>query len=166
MHKAIQFHQDHTDTLLFTRTVIVNAETGKSPIKALGRQRRLTPLGRWSVRHCLTCTRLISKVDAVQVKAEDPDLQKTVTYNDLYITIQPVGPDYPGDSAYDQLNHTVTQTIHYVKADGSEAAPDSVKTLTFTRTAKFNVETQKVESYSDWVAVDGDTFAEVKSALM
>lgn len=154
---------DHTDTLLFTRTVIVDAETGA-----------ITDQGTWTPTTTDTFGEVVSptlpnlyttdkKFDAVQVKAEDADLEKTITYNDLYITIQPEGPDYPGNSAADQLNHTVTQTIHYVKADGTEAAPDSVKTLTFTRTAKFNVETQKVESYSDWVAVDGDTFAEVKS---
>jgi hypothetical protein len=41
-----------------------------------------------------------------------------VVYNDLYLVVEPDGP-YVGGTSQELQNETVTQTIHYVKADGS-----------------------------------------------
>jgi hypothetical protein len=112
------------------------------------------------VKDQFTTTKAIPET---KVTADTADITETVQYNDLYQVVQPEGPDYPGDTTQDLLNKTVTATIHYLKADGSVAAPDDVQTLAFKRTATINVETGKIVDYGDWQAVDGDSFKDVES---
>ena len=57
----------------------------------------------------------------------------------------------------------VQQTIHYLYEDGTEAAPDKVDTVTFTRTVTTNEATEET-TYGEWQAKDNDTtFEEVAS---
>jgi hypothetical protein len=157
---------DHVASLAFTRTATINVETGK-----------VTDFGDWQAVNGDTFAIVVSpeiadqftntkQIDAVQVAADADDLVETVTYQDLYVTVQPEGPDYPGASNPVDLHQTVKQTIHYVKADGSEAASDHVATLAFTRTAKVNVETGAVVDYGQWQAGTTDTFAIVVSPIV
>ncbi|TIH99483.1 YSIRK-type signal peptide-containing protein, partial [Streptococcus suis] len=55
----------------------------------------------------------------------------------------------------DQLTETVTRTIRYVYANGSQAFEPSEKTLHFTRTATANPLTGDI-SYSEWTSTDAD----------
>lgn len=50
----------------------------------------------------------------------------------------------------------VQQTIHYLYEDGTEAAPDKVDTVTFTRTVTTNEATEET-TYGEWQAKDDDT---------
>ncbi len=49
----------------------------------------------------------------------------------------------------DDLEKTVTRTIHFVDENGNKVADDSVQSVTFSRTAKLD-KNGKVISYSDW----------------
>ncbi len=91
----------------------------------------------------------------------------------------PDGPRYPADSA--NLNKDVTNTIHYVYADGTTAKPSHTQTLTFVGSGVIDKVTgQYVEVDEDgnvkldengnpipgkltWTASDGTTFIEVVS---
>ncbi|NQH33489.1 YSIRK-type signal peptide-containing protein, partial [Streptococcus suis] len=59
------------------------------------------------------------------------------------------------DVPEDELRETVTRTIHYVYADGSEASSSVEKVLEYTRTATANPLTGEI-SYSPWVSTDND----------
>ncbi|MFP7774906.1 mucin-binding protein, partial [Ligilactobacillus sp. LYQ112] len=48
-----------------------------------------------------------------------------------------------------ELTHTVHQTIHYVYSDGSQAAPDATRDVTFQRNATKNNVTGAI-TYTDW----------------
>ena len=91
----------------------------------------------------------------------------------------PDGPKYPADSA--NLNKDVTNTIHYVYADGTTAKPSHTQTLTFVGSGVIDKVTgQYVEVDENgnvkldengnlipgkltWTASDGTTFVEVVS---
>ena len=74
-----------------------------------------------------------------------------------------VTPTDPSDPNYDATHQTVTETVNYVKGDGSKAADTVTKTLNFTRTATVDSVTGKVIKYGDWTAVTGDTFDDITS---
>jgi hypothetical protein len=57
------------------------------------------------------------------VKAEDGDIEETVQYDPLFVTVPPDGP-YIGDTSKELLNTETTLTIHYVDKDGNQVAPD------------------------------------------
>ena len=59
------------------------------------------------------------------------------------------------------LSHTVNQTIHYVYSNGSQAAPDATKAITFTRNATKNNVTGAI-TYTDWTPTN-QTFEPVTS---
>ncbi|HFI0324636.1 TPA: GEVED domain-containing protein, partial [Streptococcus suis] len=59
------------------------------------------------------------------------------------------------DVPEDELRETVTRTIHYVYADGSEASSSVEKVLQYTRTATANPLTGEI-SYSPWESTDND----------
>ncbi|GAB2027750.1 mucin-binding protein [Lactovum odontotermitis] len=60
----------------------------------------------------------------------------------------------------------ITETIHYVYEDGSEAAPDKTDKVSFTREVTTNLATGEV-TYGAWTAENGDTrFDAVTSPLI
>ncbi|HFI0441446.1 TPA: MucBP domain-containing protein [Streptococcus suis] len=59
------------------------------------------------------------------------------------------------DVPEDELRETVTRTIHYVYANGSEASSSVEKVLQYTRTATANPLTGEI-SYSPWESTDND----------
>jgi hypothetical protein len=154
---------DYTETLAFTRTATVNVETGEIVEKSDWQPVTTDTFADVTSPTIDDLFTTDKQIKGVQVKAEDANIETTVVYKELYLIVQPDGPDYPGNLSKEQLNETVMRTIHYVKADGSEASKDFVQTLHFTRTAKFNLETETVENFTDWVPVTSDTFSEVKS---
>ncbi|WP_288761365.1 mucin-binding protein [uncultured Lacticaseibacillus sp.] len=78
--------------------------------------------------------------------------------------VDPENPDGPKTGTYyDDTNATVTQTITYVKADGSTAAPTLNTPLSFTRTVTIDEVTGAVVSTGDWAPTTTDTFAAVDS---
>ena len=91
----------------------------------------------------------------------------------------PDGPKYPADSA--NLNKDVTNTIHYVYADGATAKPSHTQTLTFVGSGvidkvtgqyveidengnvKLDANGNPILGNLTWTASDGTTFIEVVS---
>ena len=91
----------------------------------------------------------------------------------------PDGPKYPADSA--NLNKDVTNTIHYVYADGTTAKPSHTQTLTFVGSSvidkvtgqyvevdengnvKLDENGNPIPGKLTWTANDGTTFIEVVS---
>jgi len=91
----------------------------------------------------------------------------------------PDGPKYPADSA--NLNKDVTNTIHYVYADGTTAKPGHTQTLTFVGSGvidkvtgqyvevdengnvKLDANGKPIPGKLTWTAGDGTTFIEVVS---
>ena len=91
----------------------------------------------------------------------------------------PDGPKYPADSA--NLNKDVTNTIHYVYADGTTAKPSHTQTLTFVGSGvidkvtgqyvevdengnvKLDENGNPIPGKLTWTASDGTTFIEVVS---
>ncbi len=91
----------------------------------------------------------------------------------------PDGPKYPADSA--NLNKDVTNTIHYVYADGTTAKPSHTQTLTFVGSGvidkvtgqyvevdengnvKLDANGKPIPGKLTWTASDGTTFIEVVS---
>ena len=91
----------------------------------------------------------------------------------------PDGPKYPADSA--NLNKDVTNTIHYVYADGTTAKPSHTQTLTFVGSGvidkvtgqyvevdengnvKLDENCNPIPGKLTWTASDGTTFIEVVS---
>ncbi len=91
----------------------------------------------------------------------------------------PDGPKYPADSA--NLNKDVTNTIHYVYADGTTAKPSHTQTLTFVGSGvidkvtgqyvevdengnvKLDENGNPIPGKLTWTASDGTTFVEVVS---
>ena len=91
----------------------------------------------------------------------------------------PDGPKYPADSA--NLNKDVTNTIHYVYADGTIAKPSHTQTLTFVGSGvidkvtgqyveidengnvKLDANGNPILGKLTWTASDGTTFIEVVS---
>lgn len=77
----------------------------------------------------------------------------------------PAGPKWPAGSGKDALIKAVTETIHYVYVDGSQAAPDATATVTYTRIATVD-EVAGTLTYAEWTADGDSTFAAVKSPLI
>ncbi len=91
----------------------------------------------------------------------------------------PDGPKYPADSA--NLNKDVTNTVHYVYADGTTAKPSHTQTLTFVGSGvidkvtgqyveidengnvKLDANGNPILGKLTWTASDGTTFIEVVS---
>ncbi|MEC5317319.1 hypothetical protein NGF69_17320, partial [Enterococcus casseliflavus] len=91
--------------------------------------------------------KMVDKV--TDLTAESEDFEITVTYSPNMIE--------------STETKEVKRMIHYVYEDGKEAAPDSVDTVTFTRTVTTNEATGK-NTYGEWQAQDDDTmFDEVLS---
>jgi hypothetical protein len=101
-------------------------------------------------------------VPATQATAEAAPIVETVIYSQRFVTVQPDGP-YIGETSKDLMNEAVTQTIHYLKPDGSYAIQDRITTLDFTRTATVNAETGEVIAWGAWTPTTTDTFAELVS---
>lgn len=72
-------------------------------------------------------------------------------------TNYPGGPKYPADTGRDSLQQTVTRTIMYQYATGKLAAATVNQSVTFERTATFDMVTGKQLIYSDWVVAPGQT---------
>ncbi|GAB2026122.1 hypothetical protein OfM2_00240 [Lactovum odontotermitis] len=87
------------------------------------------------------------------------------------VSVDTLPESFDADTATDQivyihLSHAtedsqeskeVSETIHYVYEDGSEAAPDKTDKVTFTRTNTTDKVTGEVISSTDWVAENDDT---------
>lgn len=69
----------------------------------------------------------------------------------------PDGPKYPAGTAQTDLQKTVTRTIEYQYADGTEAATPVQQSVTFDRTATFDMVTGDRLTYSDWAVATGQS---------
>ncbi|WP_164512073.1 mucin-binding protein [Lacticaseibacillus daqingensis] len=102
-------------------------------------------------------------LDAKVVTATDTDSDHTFRYAIATVVVPPEGPYIEGIKA-DDLNATVTQTIHYVDVATNKAlAPDRITTLTFKRSALVDYEHldaagKPTITYRDWVPDTTDTF--------
>ncbi|WP_301387958.1 mucin-binding protein [Enterococcus entomosocium] len=141
---------DSVDTVTFTRTVTTNEATGKNTY------------GEWQAQDDDTMfdevlSPEIDKYNADQ-KMVDKVTDLTAESEDFEITVT-----YSPNMIESTETKEVKRMIHYVYEDGKEAAPDSVDTVTFTRTVTTNEATGK-NTYGEWQAKDDDTkFDEVKS---
>ncbi|WP_429947445.1 mucin-binding protein [Enterococcus sp. DIV1297f] len=141
---------DSVDTVTFTRTVTTNEATGKNTY------------GEWQAQDDDTMfdevlSPEIDKYNADQ-KMVDKVTDLTAESEDFEITVT-----YSPNMIESTETKEVKQTVHYVYEDGKEAAPDSVDTVTFTRTVTTNEATGK-NTYGEWQAQDDDTmFDEVLS---
>ncbi len=141
---------DKIDSVIFTRIVTTNAATGE------------VIYGEWEAKDGDTTfnevkSPVIEKYNAdkesveevINLTAEDNNSEVTVTYS----------PNIMNEIETKEVN----QTIHYVYEDGTEAAPDKVDSVIFTRIVTTNAATDEV-TYGEWEAKDSDTdFAEVVS---
>ncbi|MBA0948507.1 mucin-binding protein, partial [Enterococcus gallinarum] len=134
---------DNVDKVTFERTVTINEATGE------------TSYGDWEAKdNDTTFDAVVSPeianytpdkkgvAEMVDLTAESKDSEVTVTYK--------------ANMVESTETKDVHQTIHYVYEDGTEAAPDKVDTVTFTRTVTTNEATEET-TYSDWRAKDDDT---------
>ncbi|WP_429961754.1 mucin-binding protein [Enterococcus sp. AZ083] len=141
---------DSVDTVTFTRTVTTNEATGKNTY------------GEWQAQDDDTMfdevlSPEIDKYNADQ-KMVDKVTDLTAESEDFEITVT-----YSPNMIESTETKEVKRMIHYVYEDGKEAAPDSVDTVTFTRTVTTNEATGK-NTYGEWQAKDDDTmFDEVLS---
>ncbi|MFW8576790.1 mucin-binding protein [Enterococcus entomosocium] len=141
---------DSVDTVTFTRTVTTNEATGKNTY------------GEWQAQDDDTMfdevlSPEIDKYNADQ-KMVDKVTDLTAESEDFEITVT-----YSPNMIESTETKEVKRMIHYVYEDGKEAAPDSVDTVTFTRTVTTNEATGK-NTYGEWQAQDDDTmFDEVLS---
>ncbi|MGZ9647357.1 mucin-binding protein [Lactiplantibacillus pentosus] len=69
----------------------------------------------------------------------------------------PDGPKYPAGTAQTDLQKTVTRTIDYQYADGTQAATPVQQSVTFDRTATFDMVTGDQLTYSDWAVATGQS---------
>ncbi|UOO46283.1 MucBP domain-containing protein [Enterococcus casseliflavus] len=141
---------DKVDTVEFTREVRTNLATGEETF------------GEWQARDDDTIFDLVKSPEIVNyytdrefidevidVKADSEDIEEFVMYSPKIVE--------------STETKEVKRMIHYVYEDGKEAAPDSVDTVTFTRTVTTNEATGK-NTYGEWQAQDDDTtFDEVLS---
>ena len=141
---------DNVDKVTFERTVTINEATGE------------TSYGDWEAKdNDTTFDAVVSPeianytpdkkgvAEMVDLTAESKDSEVTVTYK--------------ANMVESTETKEVKQTIHYLYEDGTEAAPDKVDTVTFTRTVTTNEATEET-TYGEWQAKDNDTtFEEVAS---
>ncbi|WP_429976578.1 mucin-binding protein [Enterococcus sp. AZ051] len=141
---------DNVDTVTFTRTVTTNEATGKNTY------------GEWQAQDDDTTfdevlSPEIDKYNADQ-KMVDKVIDLTAESEDFEITVT-----YLPNMIESTETKEVKRMIHYVYEDGKEASPDSVDTVTFTRTVTTNEATGD-KTFGEWQAKDDDTkFDEVKS---
>ncbi|WP_413627804.1 LPXTG cell wall anchor domain-containing protein [Fructilactobacillus vespulae] len=116
--------------------------------------------------------------DGASFGKDDKDQNYTVTLEQVHVKVShddpknpgtnvPGYPDinYPDGVKKDDLNRTITQTVHYVdKATGKEVHGTAVQTVTFTRDADVNLVTKEV-TYTPWVS-SHPSFNEVKSPVV
>ena len=69
----------------------------------------------------------------------------------------PAGPKYPAGTGRDSLEQTVTRTITYQYASGESAAETVNQSVTFNRTATFDMATGKQLTYGDWTVAPGQS---------
>ncbi|MBU7480809.1 mucin-binding protein [Lactiplantibacillus pentosus] len=69
----------------------------------------------------------------------------------------PDGPKYPAGTAQTDLQKTVTRTIDYQYADGTQAAAPVQQSVAFDRTATFDMVTGDQLTYSDWAVATGQS---------
>ncbi|WP_411813703.1 mucin-binding protein [Enterococcus innesii] len=142
--------EDHTDEVIFTRTVTTNLATNQttySEWQAKGDDTTFDEVKSPEIKNYHANKTSIDKVTGLTAESEDREV--TVTYS----------PNMIESTETKEVN----QTIHYVYEDGKEAAPDKVDTVTFTRTVTTNEATGK-NTYGEWQAKDDDTtFDEVLS---
>ncbi|MCE6031276.1 KxYKxGKxW signal peptide domain-containing protein [Lactiplantibacillus pentosus] len=69
----------------------------------------------------------------------------------------PDGPKYPAGTAQTDLQKTVTRTIEYQYTNGTQAAAPVQQSVTFDRTATFDMVTGDQLTYSDWAVATGQS---------
>ncbi|OTO13231.1 hypothetical protein A5882_001634, partial [Enterococcus sp. 4E1_DIV0656] len=129
---------DKVDTVEFTREVRTNLATGEETF------------GEWQARDDDMIFDLVKSPEIVNyytdrefidevidVKADSEDIEEFVMYSPKIVE--------------STETKEVKRMIHYVYEDGKEAAPDSVDTVTFTRTVTTNEATGK-NTYGEWQA--------------
>ncbi|WP_430619361.1 mucin-binding protein [Enterococcus sp. DIV0802b] len=141
---------DNVDTVTFTRTVTTNEATGKNTY------------GEWQAQDDDTMFDEVLSPEIDKYNADQKTVDKvtdlTAESEDFEITVT-----YSPNMIESTETKEVKRMIHYVYEDGKEAAPDSVDTVTFTRTVTTNEATGK-NTYGEWQAQDDDTmFDEVLS---
>ncbi|HAQ9894718.1 TPA: cell wall protein, partial [Enterococcus faecium] len=131
------------DTVTFTRNGMKNLATGEVTYddwQAKDDDTTFDEVVSPEIDNYLADNERIEKVTGLT--ADDKDSEITVTYRAKTTTTTET--------------KEVTQTIHYVYEDGTEAAPDNVDKVTFERTVTINEATGET-SYGDWEAKDNDT---------
>ncbi|EJF50710.1 mucus binding protein [Enterococcus sp. C1] len=141
---------DNVDTVTFTRTVTTNEATGKNTY------------GEWQAKDDDTTFDEVLSPEIDKYNADQKTVDKvtdlTAESEVLEITVT-----YLPNMIESTETKEVKRMIHYVYEDGKEAAPDSVDTVTFTRTVTTNEATGD-KTYGEWQAQDDDTmFDEVLS---
>ena len=102
-----------------------------------------------------------TEVDQEFIVSMVPHIEK-ITADDAKAEGDPTdreGVKYPAGITKDDLSKTLTRTIFYKYADGTQAKEPVVQTVTLTREAEFNYVTGEV-TYSDWTT---GTFEGVES---
>ncbi|WP_195971703.1 mucin-binding protein [Enterococcus gallinarum] len=141
---------DKVDTVTFTRTVTTNEATEE------------TTYGDWQAKDDDTTFDAVTSPEIEHYTADKPTVEEvtglTPESKDSEVTVT-----YKANMVGSTETKDVQQTIHYLYEDGTEAAPDKVDTVTFTRTVTTNEATEET-TYGEWQAKDNDTtFEEVAS---
>ena len=141
---------DKVDTVTFTRTVTTNEATEE------------TTYGEWQAKDDDTTFDAVTSPEIDHYTADKPTVEEvtglTPESKDSEVTVT-----YKANMVGSTETKDVHQTIHYLYEDGTEAAPDKVDTVTFTRTVTTNEATEET-TYGEWQAKDNDTtFEEVAS---
>ena len=141
---------DKVDTVTFTRTVTTNEATEE------------TTYGEWQAKDDDTTFDAVTSPEIEHYTADKPTVEEvtglTPESKDSEVTVT-----YKANMVESTETKEVQQTIHYLYEDGTEAAPDKVDTVTFTRTVTTNEATEET-TYGEWQAKDNDTtFEEVAS---
>ncbi|WP_179393967.1 mucin-binding protein [Lacticaseibacillus absianus] len=151
-----------TQTLNFTRSGFLNPTTMAADYGAWTADASSTfvAVGSPNLGDKYTTTKTVGALAVTDPTA--PARVVNVIYNPLFATIGPDDSNTTG-VALETLRREVTKTIHYVNDDGTQAAPDSATTLSFTRVATVNLETKRVVGYTAWTAVTENAFAAIVS---
>ncbi|AGJ01167.1 LPXTG-domain-containing protein cell wall anchor domain protein [Enterococcus casseliflavus EC20] len=141
---------DKTDTVTFTRTVTTNEATGDKTF------------GEWQAKDDDTTFDEVNSPEIDKYNADQKTVDKvtglTAESEDREVTVT-----YSPNMIESTETKEVKQTIRYVYADGKQAAPDKLDTVTFTRTVTTNEATGD-KTFGEWQAKDDDTtFDEVSS---
>ncbi|MBA0972718.1 MucBP domain-containing protein, partial [Enterococcus gallinarum] len=134
---------DKVDTVTFTRTVTTNEATEE------------TTYGEWQAKDDDTTFDAVTSPEIEHYTADKPTVEEvtglTPESKDSEVTVT-----YKANMVESTETKEVQQTIHYLYEDGTEAAPDKVDTVTFTRTVTTNEATEET-TYGEWQAKDDDT---------